>query len=135
MIIDNMSDMVVLQKRKKPCTISNAMTLQILNYEFLGPINLSEWGPPMEEVLYLILSKTSETFSIIYAGQSGKTDDGQFFTKHERFQCWSQLSGQKNLHLAIYPMWGSTEQQRLNILKKIIQKYTPKCNESEPNVL
>jgi len=29
------------------------MSIQILLYEFLGPIKLSEWGPPMEEVAYI----------------------------------------------------------------------------------
>ncbi|MEM3143936.1 MAG: hypothetical protein QXW91_04855, partial [Candidatus Nitrosotenuis sp.] len=45
------------------------MTLQILNYEFLGPIRLSEWGPPMDEVLFLMLKRTKDTFEIIYAGE------------------------------------------------------------------
>ena len=105
------------------------MTIQILNYEFLGPIRLSEWGPPMEEVLYLILSKTKDTFSIIYAGESGKTNDAQFFTKNSKFECWSSTAGEHNLHLCIYPIWDSSEDQRKKILYKIVQKYAPKCND------
>lgn len=109
------------------------MAIQILSYEFLGPIQLSEWGPPMEEVLYLILTKSKDTFSIIYAGESGKTDDAQFFTKNSKFGCWSSITGQHNLHLCIYPMWNSTEDQRKRILHKIIQKYNPQCNADDTN--
>ena len=105
------------------------MTMQILSYEFLGPIKLSEWGPPMEEVLYLIMSKTKETFQMIHAGESDKTDDGGFFTKHEKFKCWIEEAGfEQNLYLCIYPMWGSTPEQRARITHKIIQKYGPPCN-------
>lgn len=110
------------------------MTIQILSYEFLGPIMLSEWGPPMEEVLYLILSKNKETFQIIYAGESAKTDDVGFFTKNAKFKCWISEAGiEQNLHLCIYPMWGSTPEQRSRILHKIIQKYAPTCNADNTN--
>ena len=110
------------------------MTIQILSYEFLGPIKMSEWGPPMEEVLYLIMSKNKETFQIIYAGESAKTDDAGFFTKNAKFKCWISEAGiEQNLHLCIYPMWGSTPEQRTRILHKIIQKYTPLCNADNTN--
>ena len=110
------------------------MTIQILSYEFLGPIRLSEWGPPMEEVLYLILSKNKETFQILYVGESGKTDDAGFFTKNEKFKCWVSHSSEQNLHLCIYPMWGSDEKQRKRITHKIIEKYTPPCNSDNTNI-
>ena len=38
------------------------MTIQILHYEFLGPIKISEWGPPMDEVVYLMFEKLQEGF-------------------------------------------------------------------------
>ncbi len=111
------------------------MTIQILSYEFLGPIKLSEWGPPMEEVLYLIMSKNKDTFQIIHAGESGKTDDVGFFTKNEKFKCWiSNADSEHNLHLCIYPMWGSTPEQRTRILNKIIQRYNPTCNADNTNI-
>ena len=44
------------------------MSIQILQYEFLGPIPISEWGPPMEKLVYLILSRTKDKFDIIYVG-------------------------------------------------------------------
>jgi len=110
------------------------MTIQILNYEFLGPIRLDEWGPPMEEVLYLILSKNKETFQIIYAGESGKTEDTGFFTKNEKFKCWLSHASEQNLHLCIYPMWGSTPEERKRIVHKIIIRYNPACNLDNTNI-
>ena len=39
------------------------MSIQILQYEFLGPIKLSEWGPPMDRVVYIIFSKNKDVES------------------------------------------------------------------------
>jgi len=108
------------------------VTLQILSYEFLGPIRLSEWGPPMNQVLYLLLRRSNETFQILYAGESEKTDEADFFTKNEKFKCWIQNAGTENdLYLSIYPMWDSTPVERQRILRKIIDRFQPPCNESD----
>lgn len=105
------------------------MTIQVLSYEFLGPVRLSEWGPPMDEVLYLLLVKSKETFQIIFAGESDKTSDAAFFTKNDKFQCWlANARTENNLYLCIYPMWDSTPEQRQRVLRKIIEKYNPVCN-------
>lgn len=111
------------------------MTIQILHYEFLGPINLSEWGPPMEEVVYVLFSRIKDAFSILYVGESDKTNESNFFTKNEKFKCWVSHGGSyENLYLAIYPMWGSQKEEREQIVKKTITKYKPVCNmESLPS--
>ncbi len=106
------------------------MTLQILSYEFLGPIPLSKWGPPMDEVLYLLLKRSKDTFEILYVGQSGKTTEADFFTKNEHFKCWIQNAGsESNLYLSIYPMWNSEPEKRERLVNKIVSKYAPICNE------
>ena len=51
------------------------MSIQILQYEFLGPIPLSEWGPPMEKLVYLILSRNKDKFDMVYVGDCQKTDE------------------------------------------------------------
>ena len=106
------------------------MSIQILQYEFLGPIKLSEWGPPMDRVVYIIFSKNKDVFNIIYVGESEKTVSKDFFTKNDQFKCWLSYTGkEENLYLSIYPMWESSQSQRNQLVKKIISKYKPVCNE------
>jgi hypothetical protein len=50
------------QKGKNQPKLTHIMTIQILSYEFLGPIRLSEWGPPMEESCILFYQKTRRHF-------------------------------------------------------------------------
>lgn len=122
--------MIHNKKEKKLANLSDYVAIQILSYEFLGPIPLSEWGPPMDEVLYLLLKRSKDTFEIIYAGQTGKTNSADFFTKNEHFKCWLQNAGSESgLYLSIYPMWNSEPEQRERIVQKIISKYLPICNE------
>lgn len=105
------------------------MTIQILHYDFLGPIKLSEWGPPMEEVVYSIMNRTNDTFNIIYIDQAEPTKEADFFTKNEKFKCWLVNAGyENNLYLSIYPMWKSSKNERLRIVDKAIQRYNPICN-------
>ena len=106
------------------------LSIQILQYEFLGPIRLSEWGPPMDRVAYIIFSKNKDVFNMIYVGQSDKTEARDFFTKNDQFKCWLSYAGkEENLYLSIYPMWESSQSQRNQLVKKIISKYKPVCNE------
>jgi len=105
------------------------LSIQILQYEFLGPIKLSEWGPPMDRVVYIIFSKNKDVFNIIYVAESAKTESKDFFTKNDQFECWLSYTGkEENLYLSIYPMWESSQSQRNQLVKKIISKYKPVCN-------
>ena len=108
------------------------MSIQILQYEFLGPIKLDEWDPPMEKVVYLILSRTKDSFNIIYAGDCEKTDEKNFFITNTNFKCWIQKAGSENsLYLAILPMFSSPPSTRKGIINKILQRYKPSCNEND----
>ena len=105
------------------------MSIQILQYEFLGPIPLDEWGPPMEKLVYLILSKDQDKFNILYIGDCEKTEEPSFFTQHQDFKCWVQQSGsEKSLYLAILPMFESSKDQRQIVFNKILFRYKPPCN-------
>ena len=105
------------------------MAIQILQYEFLGPIKLSEWGPPMDRVVYIIFSKNKDVFNIIYVAESEKTESKDFFSKNDQFKCWLSYTGKEEyLYLSIYPMWESSQSQRNQLVKKIISKYKPVCN-------
>ena len=106
------------------------MSIQILHYEFLGPIKLSEWGPPMEAVVYIIFSKHKDVFNMLHVAETGKTEAGDFFTKNAQFKCWlSHAGNEENLYLSIYPMWESDVSQRRQLVKKVISKYKPVCND------
>ncbi|MDH3361521.1 MAG: hypothetical protein OEL56_03880 [Nitrosopumilus sp.] len=105
------------------------MSIQILQYEFLGPISLDEWGPPMEKLVYLILSRDKDKFNILYVGDCSKTDEKSFFVQHPNLKCWVKHSGsEKSLFLAILPLFDSSDIHRKNILNKIMIHYKPPCN-------
>jgi len=105
------------------------LSIQILQYEFLGPIPLDEWGPPMEKLVYLILSRDKDKFNILYVGDCYKTDEKSFFVQHPNFKCWVKHSGsEKSLFLAILPLFDSSDIHRKNILNKIMIHYKPPCN-------
>jgi hypothetical protein len=88
----------------------------------------------MEGVVYIIFSKNKDVFNMLYVGETGKTDAGDFFTKNAQFKCWLSHSGnEENLYLSIYPMWESSESQRKQLENKIISKYKPICNQSGEN--
>ncbi len=117
------------------------MSIQILQYEFLGPIPIEEWGPPMEKLVYLILSRDKDKFNIVYVGDCEKTEDKSFFAQHSRHKCWIEHSGsEKSLHLAILPLFESNSERRKIIFQKIVAHYKPLCNsadvpESKPDYL
>ncbi len=124
------------EKKKRPYMLVNDVTIQILQYEFLGPIKLGEWGPPMEKVVYLILSRSKDSFNIIYAGKCEKTEDKKFFLDNPDFKCWIQTAGSENsLYLAILPMFESESSVRNSVLHKIILRYKPSCNPPEEKPL
>lgn len=117
------------EKKKRKCFKTYVLSIQILQYEFLGPIPLDEWGPPMEKLVYLILSRDKDRFNIIYVGDCKKTDDPSFFIQNDNFKCWIRESGsEKSIHLAILPMFDSSDDSRQNVLNKIITRYKPPCN-------
>ena len=110
------------------------MSIQILQYEFLGPVPIAEWGPPMEKLVFLILSRNKDKFDIVYVGDCQKTDDKSFFTSHKRFNCWIKQSGsEQSLYLAILPMFESDDEKRVNVIRKILSQYKPHCNSDDKN--
>lgn len=105
------------------------VSIQILQYEFLGPIPLSEWGPPMGKLLYLILYRDKDRFNLLYVGDCEHTDDKGFFIQHEQFGCWAQKAGSDSaLYLAVLPLGDSDALQRKSILRRIVSNYRPPCN-------
>ncbi len=128
---DQISDtsMTIWEKKKRKYSKIPSLSIQILQYEFLGPIPLDEWGPPMEKLVYLIMSREQDRFNIVYVDDCEKTEDKAFFVKHQSFKCWVQQSGsEKSLYLAILPMFESSIDYRKNVVNKIKIRYKPACN-------
>ena len=108
------------------------LSIQILQYEFLGPIPLNEWGPPMEKLVYLIMSREKDRFNIVYVGDCEKTEDKSYFVQHTHFKCWTDQSGSdQSLYLAILPLFDSSKERRKSILDRIIARYKPACNSAD----
>ena len=121
--------MIFWEKKKRQCLKIPSLSIQILQYEFLGPIPLEEWGPPMEKLVYLILSRDKDKFNIVYVGDCEKTDDKSFFVQHPHFKCWVEQSrSEKSLYLAILPLFESSDDHRLHVFNKIMTHYKPPCN-------
>ena len=124
--------MVIWEKKNRECSRILSLSIQILQYEFLGPMPLDEWEPPMEKLVYLILSRDQDKFNIIYVGDCEQTDDKSFFVQHSDFKCWVQQSrSEKSLYLAIFPMFESSSDDRQNVFNKIMTHYKPPCNSDD----
>jgi len=84
----------------------------------------------MEQVVYILLMRTNDTFQVMYVNECEKSQDVDFFQKHEKSKCWIDAAGSKeHLYLSVYPMWNSTPYERKRLANKIINKYKPSCNE------
>jgi len=84
----------------------------------------------MDRVVYIIFSKNKDVFNMIYVAESDKTEARDFFKKNDQFKCWMSYAGkEENLYLSIYPMWESSQPERNQLVKKIITRYKPVCNE------
>ena len=105
------------------------VAIQILQYEFLGPAGLSEWGPPMEKVVYLVMGRDRDRFNVLYAGECERTDRADYLTSNDRFGCWlREGGGEANLHLAILPMFEAGAHDRKRVVDRIVSAYAPACN-------
>jgi len=110
------------------------MTLQILHHEFLGPVPLSDWGPPMAETVYVLLSRNKERFTILFADECQKTAENDYFTKNPLFKNWlREAGGEKNLYICILPLPDSDERKRRDTVARIVSAYKPACNFQEPS--
>lgn len=107
------------------------MAVQILQYEFLGPAPLSEWGPPMERVVYLVMARDRDRFTVLYAGECESTDRADYLTSNDRFKCWvREAGGEAGLHLAILPMFEAGAHDRKRVVDRIVSAYAPPCNKA-----
>ena len=82
----------------------------------------------MDKVVYIIFKQDKSGFVPLYAGESDKTEQNDFFTQNDDFKCWIQHAGYEDfMYLSILPLWESDEPERKRIVEKIIAKYRPLC--------
>jgi hypothetical protein len=66
----------------------------------------------------------------IYFGQTGNFAERGFIKSHEKYKDWiREVAEEENIFIAIYPMLGSTEEERKTIETELIDQYQPACND------
>jgi len=82
----------------------------------------------MDKVIYIIFKQDKSGFVPLYADESDKTEQNDFFTQNDSFKCWIQHAGNESLlYLSILPLWESDVPERKRNVEKIIAKYRPLC--------
>jgi len=109
------------------------MTLTFDKYEFSKPVKIIKWEPPESRGLYVILKPDLSSSLLflkpIYFGQTGNFAERGFIKSHEKYKDWiREAFEEEHIFIAIYPMPGSTEEERQAIESKLIDQYHPACN-------
>jgi len=112
------------------------MTMTFGEYEFSEPVKITEWEPPESRGLYAILkpdlSSSPLPLKPIYFGQTKNFAERGFIKSHEKYPCWvKEVPEEKYISIAIYPMPGSTEEERTAIEAELIKEYDPVCNREQ----
>lgn len=108
------------------------VTIQLLHYEFLGPVALDKWGPPMTKVVYAILAREKDLFHLAYIGICEDTDEPSFFVSNTAFKCWiDKAASEQNLYLAILPMFNSDAMGRKHVCDRLVSVLKPPCNKGD----
>ncbi len=107
--------------------------ITIGQYTFEGPYLLDNWSPLPIGGIYVILHKgyspaSSGTYTPDYIGQTENLSERGFLS-HHKYHCWLNRAGSsRNIYIAIYRMYNSSESERLFIEQLLISQYQPFCN-------
>lgn len=110
------------------------MTIKWGNVTFEGPYQITTWDPPYKAAIYAIMIKPdsinkSDTYRIVYFGESGNLSERGFYKSHHAYGCWTKNAGHdSNLYIGVYMMPNSTQEDRTKIEQQLISEYTPVCN-------
>lgn len=109
------------------------MSIVYSNYTFSEPVFLSNWNPPYEAGIYVILKYDSsfkpKPYKALYFGQSSNMSERGFSSHHAR-SCWIRNAGSEDkLYIATYLIPNSKEPERLKVESKLIADYQPLCNQ------
>jgi len=78
-------------------------------------------------IYVIICVDTNGKWKILDVGQTGELEDR--IDSHDRKECWKKNCPNQNIWECVYPMPGNkyTEQDRLDIEKKLRDQYNPPC--------
>ena len=110
------------------------MNMTFDEHEFSEPTQIAKWEPSESAGLYVILKPDLYSSPLplkpIYFGQTGNYAERGFIKSHEKYKDWiREVVEEENIFIAIYPMLGSTEEERKAIESKLINMYHPVCND------
>ena len=74
----------------------------------------------------------SDYYTTLYVGQTGDFSTRGFVENHHKFDCWKEHTNSKSgLHIGIYSMPNSTEDEREKVETGIIKQKNPPCNDKQ----
>jgi hypothetical protein len=103
------------------------------NFTFTEPIPLTQWNPPNQAGVYVILVPDStaspKPFRAIYFGEAGNFAERGFPSSHHKYSRWVNECGTSSrIFVATYPMPNSTPEGRRSVEAKLCASYNPSCN-------
>jgi hypothetical protein len=109
------------------------MSINYGGIQFNDPVRVTEWLPPFRAGLYAILvpdqSASPKPFRAIYFGESSNLSERGFLRSHIRYNSWiREAYSNNNLYISVHYMPDSTQQQRMELEKRLIDTYHPVCN-------
>jgi hypothetical protein len=96
---------------------------------FRGPHLFGSCMMPTSSGVYAIMIKTdSNTYKIIYFGESSKFDE-RITSFHHKYDCWKRQAGSDiGIYFGLHVMPTSTLDYRLQLESSLIQRFNPVCN-------
>lgn len=84
----------------------------------------------MEKVVYAVLAREKDRFHLAYVDVCESTKEPSFFVSNPSFKCWIERAGyERNLYLAILPMFDADKTGRAHVKDKLVASLRPPCNE------
>jgi hypothetical protein len=103
-----------------------------------GPVPVDEWQPTNEAGVFFVLHRPDpenrpDVFTVDYCGERKRLGSyyGYPWINQRARKILSRAGSRENVFVAVYPMPGSTEQQREDIKWRFVKKYEPFFNEDQ----
>jgi len=110
------------------------MSIKWLDKNFAGPFTIKYWEAQKDPVIFAVMSKpdpknSPTSYRILFFGQSGSLKTPKYFTKHRKIECWTNFANSfEELFVGFHPMPGSSVEERVDAVSKLVEKYKPVCN-------